>query len=422
MGRYLQIIILLILLTGCVNLTITQKLHRDGTFDIVIEASSENELIRNSIKQSLEEEFEGASVVETEKGLKITKESLKVSDVAGKENSGIIAKAGFKREFKFPFYYYTITIENEGMGETKDELGMAETMLASMSMSYVIEPFGTIVNTNGVFVNDDKKAVKFNLLKSKNYTVTFRDFFLWSLIGGATSIAEHAPEKAKVELSGINASMSDTEDLDLESLTKDIGQETKVSIEEAVSKPVEEQPQEDLDFTNSVYKPEDVQRVITEAKNVLSDERWEEWLNGLITLNPSYQTHLVIIMTPFAQAKKYVRETMLSLGFVDENKVKDILLSDTVQVIVQAKSDRPFKQRHAGVTQLYVQVGNKKYEGTDLIIDSEELGWENNEQTFQVTVAGKMPNLHEYYGTNTDIVLNLDGEITYYWGDFRRIG
>lgn len=199
------------MLSGCVNMTVTQKLYRDGTSDLILELSSENEFIRNSAFNQVMTEMEGAVVVETEKGFRITKEGIQVSDLEDKETAGIIADTGFKKEFKFPFYYYTITIDNKGMeSPEEDEFGFAEAMMGSMAFNYVLEPFGTITETNGIYVGESKKAVKFNLLQSKVYTVTFRDFFLWSWIGGASKLLEREPSKVEIDMSDLGASEEPT--------------------------------------------------------------------------------------------------------------------------------------------------------------------------------------------------------------------
>jgi len=54
---------------------------------------------------------------------------------------------------------------------------------------FTFDPFGKIVDTNGVYV-DGKSKVRFDLNKNKNYTVTFRYFCLFSFMCGTDRIPQ----------------------------------------------------------------------------------------------------------------------------------------------------------------------------------------------------------------------------------------
>lgn len=197
---------IVLLVTGCGTVNMYHKLHRDGTFDFSIGVKSDNEMFLNTMKSAFEESalVEKATYIEKDDGFTYVLEKVTLEDVSDEEEEeSVLETIGVKKEFKFPFYYYTFTLKNKGTGDSEfGSMGMA--------LNYIVEPFGKITDTNGVFIGEDKKKVKFNLMKTKDYYITFRDFFLFSWIGGASKIIERDATENKIPIE--EADTSDSRD------------------------------------------------------------------------------------------------------------------------------------------------------------------------------------------------------------------
>ena len=177
------VLLITLLLSGCGTINFNQKLYRDGTFDLSIEVKSDNQMFVNMVKEGLENSSfaEKATLIEQESGFKYTRKRIPFANfynVSAEDKENIFKSIGIKKEFKFPYYFYTITLKNKGLEDP--EYGSM-----GLSFNYIIEPFGTITDTNGIYVGEDKKAVKFNLMKSKEYYITFKDFLIFSWFGGS---------------------------------------------------------------------------------------------------------------------------------------------------------------------------------------------------------------------------------------------
>jgi len=198
-------LISMLLLSGCGTININQKLYRDGTFDLSIEVKSDNEMFINMVKEGFEESpvIEKATLIEQEDGLRYVLEKASFNDISTESGDSMFESIGIKKEFKFPYYYYTINLKNKGAEDS--EYGSM-----GMSFNYVIEPFGKITDTNGVYVGEDKKSVKFNLMKSKDYYVTFKDLFISSWFGGASKILNREAKQSKISVDTKKPSISDT--------------------------------------------------------------------------------------------------------------------------------------------------------------------------------------------------------------------
>lgn len=413
--KKLLIIIVLISLVSCVNVNFHHTLYRNGNSDLIMEATSSNTIMIQALKNNVNETK--GEVYEIEDGVKYVLKDVPLNELSDVDEFGIFSNAGIEKEFKFPYYYYyTVKFENQGfeMSSSGSDFDITKLMLGSMSFDYVFEPFGTIVETNGVYTDESKKAVKFDMLKNKNYTITFRDFFITSWIGGASKIIEKKAKKVIIAAPG-----ELTENWEVISREETLApiENNKPDVQEGKTPSNNKELFDELLFKESPYEPSDVKKAITEAKNLLDEQSFLEYLATYYSDESSYTQGKFLVLTPYAQAVTYSRDILLTGNFLDETKVKEILLSDDLQVFVETTADRPFSQRHAGVIYLYIQVGNKKYEATDLIINNEPSGWAGGEQVFKVTVLGKIPNYREYHDKNVDLKLNLDGIEKYYWLD-----
>ncbi|MBU0979706.1 MAG: hypothetical protein KJ709_02785 [Nanoarchaeota archaeon] len=210
-------LISMLLLSGCGTININQKLYRDGTFDLSIEIKSDNEMFTNMVKEGFEESpvIEKATLIEQDDGFKYILEKASFEDVSTESGDSMFESIGIKKEFKFPYYYYTITLKNKGSDDS--EYGSM-----GMSFNYIIEPFGKIIDTNGVYLGEDKKAVKFNLMKSKEYYVTFKDLFISSWFGGASKILNRETKESKISMGTQETDFGNLED------ESDLSQDTRL--------------------------------------------------------------------------------------------------------------------------------------------------------------------------------------------------
>ena len=174
------LILLSVLLSGCGTVNIGQKLYRDGTFDLSMEVRSDNVMFINLAKEAFQSsQMQQGTLIEQTNGFTYYFEEISFDDFPIQDDA--VEFIDIKREFKFPFYYYTITLVSPGVQQTDFEFG---TM--GMAFNYIVEPFGKITETNGFYLGENKKAVVFNLMQTGTYYVVFRDSFIASWFGGAS--------------------------------------------------------------------------------------------------------------------------------------------------------------------------------------------------------------------------------------------
>lgn len=187
------LILLCILLSGCGTINIRQKLYRDGTFDLSMEVLSDNVMFINLVKEGFQSsQMQQGTLIEQTNGFTYYFEKITFDDFPVQEDA--VEFIDIEREFKFPFYYYTITLVSPGVQQTDMDLGTMGMDFGTMGMAfnYILEPFGKIKETNGMYLGENKKQVLFNLMQTGTYYVTFRDFFLSSWIGGASRVTGQA--------------------------------------------------------------------------------------------------------------------------------------------------------------------------------------------------------------------------------------
>ena len=219
------LLLIALFLVGCGTININQKIYRDWSFDISIEVNSDNQAFLNLVKDGFEDNpiTEKATIVEQESGFKYVLEKATIEDISTEEGNSLFESIGIKKEFKFPFYYYTLSLKNKG--SESEEFGSF-----GMSFNYMIEPFGKITDSNGVYVGEDKRVVKFNLLKTKDYYLTFRDFFLSSWIGGASKITDRVAKETAF------SSAADIPDEEVSNEEAVLNEEAKTSLPEPSGK------------------------------------------------------------------------------------------------------------------------------------------------------------------------------------------
>lgn len=176
----------LVFISGCGTINLKMDLNSDWSYDGVIEAKGE--MVVNLIKQSMSEsEFQMEfKEIETEDGV-----MYKFTDsLINPKWENMFSSLGIEKEFKFPFYYYTLTLKNKGMDLSDSEYG---DMFGTFGFNFIINPYGKITETNGVLLGEKQDSVRFDLKKTKDFSVTFRRFFLLDIFT-YRKVIERLPE------------------------------------------------------------------------------------------------------------------------------------------------------------------------------------------------------------------------------------
>ena len=177
-----SLLLSVVLLSGCVQLDIYQKVKRNGYSDISITVKSEYPKILDSLKAGLEVDpsmQDKYIYEEIDDGVRYNFSDVNTQKdtlFKGGETSDLpLNISNTKKEFKFPYYYYTveITIPGEQSDDVTDGSGNGDSVIG-----YTVEFFGEMVETNGHPMDDNK--VKFNIVTDENkiHYVKFRDFIL----------------------------------------------------------------------------------------------------------------------------------------------------------------------------------------------------------------------------------------------------
>ena len=204
-------LILITLLSGCIEVTVHQKIKRSGKYDFNLTFRSDSKELLNSIKSGFEvndptskkltylESKDSISYVFTD--LDPRTDLIVAPDIAeGKTGSPQKKVWDLKKEFRFPYYYYTITwdlTQDTKQKESESELGdyFGKAFDEMFKMGYIVEVFGKITETNGLRMEDNKVRFDVGMSTNKKYYVTFRDFFLFSwigaLFGGTVDVGVH---------------------------------------------------------------------------------------------------------------------------------------------------------------------------------------------------------------------------------------
>jgi len=198
------LIISLVLLSGCVQIDVYQKIKRSGNVDMSLTFKAESPMILNALKQDLEIDssiqdkytYEETDDSVTYKFTDIDplKDNLFKENEDSDTDTSMLNKDNykFKKEFKFPYYYYTyeidMTNENTEEVEVQEDSLFDESEMDSMfgemfKIGYTVEVFGKIVETNGNKMDNNKVKFNIGMDSDKVYYVKFKDFFLSSWIG-----------------------------------------------------------------------------------------------------------------------------------------------------------------------------------------------------------------------------------------------
>ena len=168
-AKIFLILLLTLALTACGTVDVEQKLYKDGTFDLTLTITSENEMFMSLFTEEAGD-LEGATVREVEGGVEYTFEGMDIADET--LNDSFSGLWGIEKEFRFPYQYVTLSFDND-VEESPEE----DIFGLTPKFYYTLEPFGKITDTNGVY-SEDKSKVRFDFMKNEEYFVTFRYFCL----------------------------------------------------------------------------------------------------------------------------------------------------------------------------------------------------------------------------------------------------
>ena len=203
-------IVALIFIGGCVNIDIEQKIKRNGLVDMSFEITTSMPMILDELKESIvlsnENEFP-FEVVEKENGIAYVFENIDPAqaNLFEQDDEDVpldsISNLQVSYEFRFPYYYYTIEIdmsdsqnnlenksaEEISLGEAFDMVGdeMSELFAEMFKITYTLETFGKITDTNGELISSNTVKYNLNDVPDDKVFVEFRDIFLLSLFANA---------------------------------------------------------------------------------------------------------------------------------------------------------------------------------------------------------------------------------------------
>jgi len=186
------VVALLVAFSGCVKMEASQKIHRSGASDFNFTVESDYLELMNFTPEAIGKmgfAVENGEVIEGDGKLTVSWKDAYFppipTDGDGADNSSTTALFGgasVARRFSFPYFLYSMNFSSKGLGGNSSEAEMAEQLMSGIKLSYRLETFGKIVETNGVKLSDN--SVTFDLKKRGEYYVVFRDFFLSSIFGG----------------------------------------------------------------------------------------------------------------------------------------------------------------------------------------------------------------------------------------------
>jgi hypothetical protein len=386
----------LLLLTACASINMRQKLYRDGTSDLSLSVKSDSEFALNMLKNAFAENptFEGATYKETENGFSYTLNKQRFKEDNNSNESSYISNLGISKKFKFPYYYYTITLKNQGLDLSDSESEYGQIGAMGFAFDYTIEPFGKITETNGVLL-DGENAVKFDLTKTKEYSVTFKDFFLSNWFGG-TKIPEMEPKELRIADDGALDQEQDT-------------QQTNDNEEQLDDTIV--QDQEDIEpeqgLTSAVYTEDDLARAILKGKAITSAEKRDEFLDAYTekTNIGNYR-----IGTPYANTVLVVGDATINYDEIDQEKMKRVLYANQAIAVVSLMTAKSYYSWDAENIRLLIKDGEQIYRAEDLSVSTEMKEREDYEYDYITTVSGFIPGYEDYAKKKVQLILVLEGK------------
>lgn len=216
-----------IIASGCVSININHELHKDGSSDLAFEVESESQIVKNSMKETLNKRLATDNAVLDEEDNSFT---YRFSDVyVGIRDDEKVGERLFGESIDAPNVSYnkqggiintefTIWVNNSGLDLNNSETSLGsdsqqsssalgsnsysslgDSISDSISLNYNVDPFGKVVSTNGQELSDG--SIRFDLTKDKDYYVKFKSLSADLFLTGLTSSKPKTPEWEKSEWS-----------------------------------------------------------------------------------------------------------------------------------------------------------------------------------------------------------------------------
>ena len=195
------------LLGGCTEVGVYQKINRDGTFDMDLVLRSDSSVVLDSLKRGLEVDSGVAdrySYEESDKSVFYRFKGIDPKiDVLFKKKeqsySPLSTLQGMsyelKKEFRFPYYYYTyeiVTFKEERHFSDDWRLEPPKVGGRLVEIGHTVDVFGGVVETNGRQVGSSRVKFDVEFNKDERYYVKFRDFFVSSWVGDAVLFGRYS--------------------------------------------------------------------------------------------------------------------------------------------------------------------------------------------------------------------------------------
>lgn len=189
MRKFLPLLALSILLSGCVTIGVEQQLYRDGTVDMSVSFSGEEKILAGfaniTINPALSEHYTYAHEAgKITYSFKRIPQGTKLFQLEpGKETSFFgIEEYTITKQFSFPNYQYRYTLTPSNALPI-DQSTQAKSIMSAIKVNYTVSTFGKVVSTSGTQI--DKNTVQFTLDATSEtpYTIEFKDFFLNNWLG-----------------------------------------------------------------------------------------------------------------------------------------------------------------------------------------------------------------------------------------------
>lgn len=181
------ILLSVVMISGCISLETRAELHRDKSADIEMSATSDTEVVRQSVRAMIKERFavSEATLSESDDGFTYRWENVRPPKIDSPANTNVSEALDWElsKDYGFPFSYnFRVEVDSQGFGDnfgaSNSSAGSEGSSLLSSSLSepsvdFYMKPFGKITDTNGVKTDDG--FVKFDMTENKTYYIEFQD-------------------------------------------------------------------------------------------------------------------------------------------------------------------------------------------------------------------------------------------------------
>jgi len=202
---------MVVAVSGCVSINVNQEIHKDGSSDVGIEVESDTQLVRTSIKDTMESSMavENAVLNEGDNSFTYRFENVypqtqedRFSETISSTGSGTQSSNSmfnYEKESGIVYTYFTLRMNSTGFdasGSDSAESGeggqFGDSLGSSMEFNYDVDTFGTVVDTNGQEMSDG--SIRFDLTEDKDYYIQFKALSVDLLISNLGSSKPESPE------------------------------------------------------------------------------------------------------------------------------------------------------------------------------------------------------------------------------------